>query len=166
MLTYTKRLLSYYSYSFQPHWLPVSSRIIYKILLLTLKSLHVLLLLISLTYFLHILLLVCFDHLEENLFLFLDLAFHLWEGDLSLLWLLNLGTHCLVSPIKTTLHEFKSKLNIQPILSVIITCFLKLLWFNAVSDCLLYLTLFATATACPGRGKCLLSIYGHICVIS
>ncbi len=126
-------------------------------------------LLISLTYFLHILLLVCFDHLEENLFLFLDLAFHLWEGDLSLLWLLNLGTHCpCVSGQKP--HFMNLSPNSKRICSTNIIghhyLFLKLLWFNAVSDCLLYLTLFATATACPGRGKCLLSIYGHICVIS
>ncbi len=40
MLTYTKRSAHITPILFNLHWLPVSSRIIYKILLLTFKSLH------------------------------------------------------------------------------------------------------------------------------
>ncbi len=96
MLTYTKRSAHITPILFNLHWLPVSSRIISKILLLAFKSLHGL----APTYLSDLLfsiysLSTSIIWRGTSLWLWLkDLAFHLWEGDLSLLWFLNFGTHC------------------------------------------------------------------------
>ncbi len=89
MLTYTKRSAHIL---FNLHWLPVSSCIIYKMILLMFKSLHGL----APTYLsdLHILL-VYFDHLEGKFFVFQDLAFHLFCLISNLyFFIINFGTHC------------------------------------------------------------------------
>ncbi len=93
---------------FNVHQLPVSSRFIYKILLLTFKSLSGL----APSYFSDFLLtfpLDHFNHLDVNVFVYRDFVDHLWVAGLSLLGLLSFGAHCPVSRSITTLHEFKCK---------------------------------------------------------
>ncbi len=142
MSTYVHQTVcSYHSYFFYLHWLPVFSHIIDKILLISFKSLHGL----APTC------LSCPNILSRLLqssgaeLLFVPRSsLSSMGGDLSLLWLLNYGTHC---PCVSGQQPYCTNLspNLKRICSSNIIghylFLLKLLRFNAVSDCLPYLTI-------------------------
>ncbi len=97
MLTYTKQsaLCSYYSYSFQP---PLATRLLsyhlQKFFCLPLSHFTVLHLLISLDILSPYTPSRLLRSSGGELILFLDLAFHLWEGRSFSVMAPNLGTHC------------------------------------------------------------------------